>query len=308
MRFDIKDMRLFLHVAQAANITAGATRANMALASASERIRGMEEAAGVALLKRGSRGVTLTPAGHALVHHAQRILQQFGQMTVELSSYADGAKGRVRLLANASALSEFLPETINAFLAENPGIDVDIEEMPSYDIVRLVAESVVDIGIVADIVDFAGLEVYPFATDRLVLIMPYRHPLARRARLRFRELLDEAFVGMVATNALQQHLAQQAMQAGMQLKLRARLGSFDAVARMVENGLGLAVIPETAALRCQMNMSIRIARLADRWSLRHLHICMRDADGLPLAARQLAEHLIGQGRNRPAHHRTSSRC
>jgi DNA-binding transcriptional LysR family regulator len=179
-------------------------------------------------------------------------------------------KGHVRVFANTSALTEFMPETLSAFLAGNPGIDVDIEEKPSHDIVRLVAEGFVDIGIVADIVDFAGLDVVPFATDRLVLIMPQHHRLARRRRIRFRDVIDEDFVGMVATNALQQHLAQHALQAGKPLRLRARLGSFEAVSRMVENGIGLAVIPETAALRCQKLMAIRIARLADMWSLRPL--------------------------------------
>jgi len=86
MRFDLTDLRLFLHVAQSANITAGAMRANMALASASERIRAMEEAAGIMLLERRHRGVALTSAGRAVAHHAQLMLQQFGRLTAELSS------------------------------------------------------------------------------------------------------------------------------------------------------------------------------------------------------------------------------
>src|SRR5262249_45928076 len=109
MRFDLTDLRLFLHVAQAASITAGATGANMALASASERIRRMEEAAGAALLERGRRGVTLTPAGRVVLHHARLMLQQYGQLTAELSSHAKGLKGPVRLLANTAALTQGLP-------------------------------------------------------------------------------------------------------------------------------------------------------------------------------------------------------
>jgi DNA-binding transcriptional LysR family regulator len=303
MRFDITDLKLFLHVAQTANITAAAMRANMALASASERIRGMEQAAGVALLERRSRGVALTPAGLAVAHHARLMLQQHGRLTAELSSYASGVKGHVRLMANASALSEFLPETLNGFLAEHPGIDVDIEEKPSQEIVRLVAEGLVDIGVVADIVNFSGLDVFPFATDRLVLIMPQRHRLSRRRRFHFRELLREEFVGMVATNALQRHLGQHALEAGKPLKLRARLGSFDTIGRMVENGIGLAIIPENAALRCEKTMAIRIARLVDSWSLRHLHVCARRVQELPAPARQLAEYLIHHGeKNLPPRH------
>jgi DNA-binding transcriptional LysR family regulator len=264
MRFDLVDLRLFLHVAEAASITHGAAKANMALASASERIRGMEQALGVKLLERGRRGVSLTPAGRALIHHAQLVLQQIGHMRSELSRYAGGLRGGVRLLANTSALTEFLPEALATFLAGHPGIDVDLEEKPSYDIVRSVAEGFADIGIVADIVDFGGLETFPFATDRLVLVMPREHPLAGRRRLRFRDLLGHDFVGMATTNALQQHLGERAAQAGQPLRLRVRLGSFEAICRMVENGIGLAVIPETVARRSRRSTAIRVARLADR--------------------------------------------
>ena len=168
MRFDLVDLRLFLHVAEAASITHGASRANMALASASERIRGMEKVVGIALLERGRRGVKLTPAGRALMHHAQTVLRQISHMRGDLAKYADGLKGHIRVLANTSALSQFLPELLSAFLAENPNLDIDLEERPSHDIVRSVAEGFADVGIVADIVDFGGLESFPFATDRLV--------------------------------------------------------------------------------------------------------------------------------------------
>ena len=291
MRFDLVDLRLFLRVAETSSITHGAAKANMSLPAASERLRGMEQELGAALLERGRRGVKVTAAGRTLVHHAQLVLQQIEHMRSELSEYAGGTKGHIRLVANTSALSEFLPEALKAFLANNPGIDIDIEEQPSYDIIRLVAEGFADIGIVADIVDFGGLETFPFAIDRLVVVMPRKHVLAGARRLSFRDLLDHEFVGLAATNALQQHLGQHAVQAGRPLKLRVRLGGFDAVCRMVENGVGLAVIPETAARRCQQIMAIRIARLSDPWSLRHLNVCVRRLSELPDFAQRLVRHL-----------------
>jgi molybdate transport repressor ModE-like protein len=302
MRFDLVDLQLLLHIAEAGSITHGASMSNMALASASERIGKMEELAGVALLERARRGVVLTPAGRALVHHARLVLLQVEHMKGELSAYAGGTKGRVRMQANASALSEFLPEALKAFLAGHPGIDVDVEENSSYDIVRSVAEGFVEVGIVADIVDFGDLEAYPFATDKLVLVTPQGHPLSARRRPMFRSLLDQEFVGLTAANALQQHLGQHAIQAGKPLKLRVRLGSFDAVCRMVGNGIGLAVIPETAARRCRRTAAIRISRLADPWALRQLHVCVRRSTELTPPACLLLEHLRrhGQSRQRPS--------
>ncbi len=296
MRFDPVDLRLFLRVAETASITQGAARANMALASASERIRGMEAALGVALLARGRRGVTLTPAGRTLAHHARLVLGQIEQMRGELAKHAAGLRGYVRLAANTSALSEFLPEALNAFLVETPGIDIDVEERPSHEIVRLVTEGFADLGIVADIVDLAGLETFPFALDRLVAVLPRRHPLAARRRLAFRELLEHDFVGLASGHALQQHLAQRAAQAGTPLRLRVRLGGFDAVCRMVENGIGLAVVPETAAERCRRTMAIRAVRLSDAWALRQLNVCARRLAELPDYAQRLARRLAANER------------
>jgi DNA-binding transcriptional LysR family regulator len=298
MRFDLVDLQLFLHVAEAASITHGAQRSNMALASASERIRKMEGLAGTTLLERGRRGVILTPAGRALAYHAGVVLHQIEHMKAELSEYAGGIKGRVRMQANASALSEFLPEALNQFLASHPGIDIDLEESSSYAIVRSLAEGFAEIGIVADIVDFGDLEAYPFATDRLVLVSPRDHPVADQRRLSFRSLLDYEFVGLTATNALQQHLGQHALQAGKALKLRVRLSSLEAACRMVGKGVGLAIIPEMAARRCRRSTAIQISRLADPWASRGLHVCVRRSDKLPPPAHLLFDHLRSHGQGR----------
>jgi DNA-binding transcriptional LysR family regulator len=295
MRLDLTDLRLFLCIAETASITHGAARANMALASASERIRGMEAALGVALLTRKRRGVELTPAGQALAHHARLVRQQVEHMRSDLSKYAKGLRGHIRLLANASAISELLPERLNRFLAEHSGIDIDIEEKPSYQIVRSVAEGLADIGVVADIVDFGGLEATPFASDRLVLIAPRGHALARGRSWFFHDVLDYEFVGMVTTNALQQYLSEQALQSGKLLTLRVRLNSFDAIGRMVESGIGIAIIPETAADRCRRTMALRVMRLRDAWSLRHLHLCVRKEAELPSHARKLLHFLRQDG-------------
>src|SRR5580700_10326171 len=148
MRFDLVDLRLFLFVVEAASITHGAARAGMALASASERVRLMEESLGTPLLERHRCGVRATPAGAALVHHAQLVIQQLERMRGELSEYADGFRGRVRLFANTTATTEFLPVSLAAFLSQHPQIDIDLEERSSRDIVRAVAGSLAEVGIV----------------------------------------------------------------------------------------------------------------------------------------------------------------
>ena len=290
MRFDLIDLRLVLNVADAASITHGAARSGLALASASERIRDMEQELGTALFERQRRGVTPTAAGLALVHHARLVTQQLEAMRGELGGFAKGLRGRVRMLSNTAATLEFLPPLLGRFLAAHPQVDVEIEERPSPEIVRGVARGRAEIGIVADAVDAAAeLETFPFAEDRLVLVTPVAHPLAGKRRMAFKDTLSHDFVGLPAGSALQEHLDGHA--AGTALRLRVRLPGFDALCQVVESGIGIAVVSHTAAQRCRKSMAIRAVPLADPWARRRLRLCVKAERDLPVHARALLDHL-----------------
>jgi molybdate transport repressor ModE-like protein len=190
IRFDLTDLQLFLHVAEAGSITQGASRTNITLASASERIRAMEDTIGVPLLERKRRGVQLTPSGSALEQHARIIMRQLEEMRGELNDFSKGLRCRVRVLANTVATVEYLPPILATFLSVHPNIEIDLEERSSGDIIRAVAEGLADIGIVAEATNPADeLETFPFAEDRLVLITPRRQVLGPRREIAFREVL-----------------------------------------------------------------------------------------------------------------------
>jgi DNA-binding transcriptional LysR family regulator len=296
MRFDLTDLQLFAHIAETGSITKGADRAHIALASASARVGGMEDSLGVPLLLRGRRGVEPTAAGQALLHHARVILQQIAQMRDELGDYAHGLKGHIRLLCNTTAMTEFLPEALSAFITAHPNIDVDLEERLSYDIVQAIVKGIADIGIVADTVDTAGLEIFPFRPDRLVLVTARDHALmAAAGKIDFAQALAYDFVGLAGNSAMQQYLNTHATRAGKPFRYRVRLRSFEAICRMVETGVGIAIVPETAARRCQRSMRIQRKRLSDAWATRTLNICVRRWDELPSYTKQLIEEIRACG-------------
>jgi DNA-binding transcriptional LysR family regulator len=291
MRFDLVDLGLFVAVAEARSVTHGAVRANLALASASERIRGLEDALGVALLKRGRRGVVLTAAGESLLGHARIVLHDVEVLRGDLLSYARGLKASVHLLANTAALAEHLPKALAAFLRENPDVNVDVEERESADIAQAIAAGAADIGLAIDLALPEGMQRFPFCDDRLVLVVSHQDELANRRQVGFGDLLGRDFVGLASAAALQAHLAAQAARLGSRLRFRARLKDFDAVCQMVAAGIGLAVVPEAAAKRCARTMKIRTVRLRDPWANRRLAICVRDLKALSRPAQQLVEHL-----------------
>jgi molybdate transport repressor ModE-like protein len=291
MQLDLIDLRLFLQVAEAGSITHGARHAHLALAAASTRIRNLESLFGVPLLSREPRGVNLTPAGHTLAHYSRAVFQQIENLRGEFEEHTGGFKGQVRVFSSSIALNEFLPQALSSFLIEYRGVNIDVEERPSNEIIRAVAEGVVHIGIVGEPVNIAGLQTFSFKAARVVLVAPKNHPVARRRRISFSETLSHDFIGLAEASALQQFLSYQASRIGLRLRIRVRLPTFEGICRMVANGVGLAVVPESAAVRYQASMEVQTVNLEDSWAVRDLRICIRSMESLPPAARRLAEHL-----------------
>ncbi len=298
MRFDLTDLRLFLNVHEAGTITGGAEGTHMTLASASERIRGMEDALGVPLLLRDRRGVQMTPAGRTLLHHARLVLQQMDRLQGELGEYGNGLKGQVRLLCNTSALSEHLPEVLSGFLANHPGISVDLEERPSDDIVDAVRNDVCDIGMVSDSIGLEGLETFLFRADALVLVVPRDHALAQHAAISLSDVVDFAFVGLIEGSALQEHITHHARRLGKRLNYRIRLRSFQSVCQVVGQGIGVGIVPQAVAARYARSAKVRRIALMDAWAARNLVLCVRQLDKLPAHAQQLVQHVLAAGPRR----------
>lgn len=292
--FDFTDLRLFLHVLEAGSITLGAQHSCLALASASARMRGLEEATGVTLLQRHRSGVTPTKAGLAFAHHARLVLQQMQQMHHELRDHAQGVAGVVRLLCNTAAITEYLPPALAPLLVRFPALDVDLQEHPSHTIVSRLMANAADLGLVADSVDVAPLEWRPWRDDRLTVITGRQHALARRRQVSFVEALGHAFVGLGDDSALQQHLNLQATQAGRRLHCRLRLRNFDAVGAMVAVGVGIAIVPVVTADRLAHTLKLRSVALTDTWASRRLLLCARQFSGLSAPALQLASALLNQ--------------
>jgi DNA-binding transcriptional LysR family regulator len=293
MRFDLTDLRLFLTVVEHGSLTQGAQAMNLALASASERVSGMEAALGAPLLDRTRRGVRPTAAGDALVRHARLILGQVEQMRGELRSYATGLKGRVGLLSNTAALATFVPDRLRRFLAAYPDLSVDLDERPSTEIVLAIAEGRADLGIVADITDLGNLQTHVIAEDQLVVVTNRMHRVAQQARVAFADIVSEPFVGLKDA-ALETHLGERASRLGRQLKYRVQLKNVEHVGMLVEAGIGIAILSR-AAVAGLRHPGLAILPVQDPWATRHLHLCARDFAALTPHARLLVQHLMDTG-------------
>ncbi len=294
IRPDLSTLALFIRVAEAKSITRAAQASHIALAAASRRITQLEDQFGVHLLRRTPRGVELTPAGEALLFHARQMLAQVDQMRAEISDYTMGAKGLVRVQANASALAQYLPQDLAAFAVSHPAIKVALGEERSSAIVTALLGGATDVGIVMEGADGAdAVQLLDYRADMLVAVVPAKHPV-RAKSLAFEKLLDFDFVGLESNTVISRLLAHQATLAGKPLRLRVQVKSFDVVARLTQAGLGIGVLPEGAIDAFARPMGLRCVALTDAWARRRMYIAVRQYASLPAAARQLVDHLVGK--------------
>jgi DNA-binding transcriptional LysR family regulator len=300
MHFDLVDLRLMVRVAEANSLTRGAESSHISLPSASTRIKNLEESIGTKLLYRTSQGVTLTPPGQALVHHARLVLGQIESLRGDMQEYAKGVKGHLRVFANTTALGEFLPPVLRTYLLSHPDVNIDLKERLSHDIVRAVTEGQTDIGIVAGHVRTENLEVIPYRQDRLALVVPIGHSLAEIESIDFEQTLDFDHVGLHESSAIHAFLRQVCDGLHRRLPLRIQVGNFEAACRMIEANVGVGILPESAARRHALSMAIRIVPLKDEWSIRALLVCVRKLDALPGFARDLVDLLVADARNAEA--------
>jgi len=290
-RVDFVTLRLFCAVAQAGSITKGARACHLALSAASRRLSDFEAAAGSRLLERSPQGISLTPAGHVAMQHAMRLYQGFELFSSELGDYASGVLGHVRLWANMSALTEFLPDALASFLRQHPDIRVEVEEQLSGDIVRALVDGLADIGIFAENTPAHGLETAPFQTDELVVLCARRHPLARLRRVAFSTCLAHDFVGLNRSSSLLELTSRAAQQLGIPMRLRVQVRSFDAMCHMIEAGLGIGVVPLAACQAQTRALGLKVLRLEDAWATRQLLIATAPGSALSPAASLLVAHL-----------------
>lgn len=291
MRMDIADLRLFLAVADAGSITAGATLANLALGSASERLRAIEADAGTALLNRHPRGVSLTEAGAALAHHARLILQQQAQLRGEMEAFAHGARGTLHLYANTAALTNYLPSRLAPWLAQRPRLHVELHERTSTDVVRALSAGQAEAGIISDAVPADGLHRHVVSEDPLVMLLPAGHRSAARRSLDFIDVLGETFVALADGNALQTYVEELAGEAGRRLDVRIRMKTFEGLCTMVGHGIGVGIVPGTIARQHRRSTHTVAVPLADAWAQRRLCACFADWTQLSPAMRSLLQHL-----------------
>jgi DNA-binding transcriptional LysR family regulator len=291
MRFDLITLNLVLAIADSRSITRGAAQAHLALAAASKRLSDLESRLGVALFDRRARGVELTEAGRALVRHIRSLNASLHALESEVVEFSRGIKGHLRIAANASAIAECLPADLAAFCQAHPGIRISLEDLTSAEVQAAVAEGRADVGIFVPPQHEARLSCRHYRDGELAVLVPRQHVLARRAAVPFDALLDFDIVGLHLGAAVHEQMRERAQALGRTLNVRLQVRGFDAIAQLVEAGLGVAVLPKGVAQRFAHIFAVQPLVLQEDWARRPYLLAVRTQEVLPAVLQRFVEAL-----------------
>ncbi|CAM4363844.1 LysR family transcriptional regulator [Acinetobacter pragensis] len=294
MRLDLFDLQLVLNIVETGSLTKGAERSAISLQACSERIKKLEQRYAVSLFTRHASGVKLTLAGQTLTEHAQQMLKQGRQLEQAMAPFAAGLNSNMVLWCNSSAQSEYLPQLLPQYLMQNPNVQIELKEAESNEIIAAIEQGTAQLGLISGFFKSSRLQTLEFADDPLVLICPQTHALAGHAPIQLAQTLAYPFVGLMQYHSLQQSIETQARLLGCSIQYRLRLPNFAAIAQVVANGVGIAIMPKRAALRLQALYAFHFVDLTGDWANRKLLLTARSFDGLALAYQHFSQFLIAQ--------------
>ncbi len=293
MKYDLNTLRIFLAVAREGSIARAAAKEHTVASAVSKRISDLESKIGAPLLYRHRRGVHLTLAGHELLAHANRVMTEVARLDSALSNYSNGVKGQVRLVANTSAIVQFLPYDLSSFLRQHPTVKIDLEEHTSEAVHDMLLDGAADLGIMVIQRALEGLHACLYRADELVVLMHPEHPLAAHAKLRFTDTLEFDYVGLPRGTSLCNTMVAAAEALGLPLRLRIQATSFDGLRRMAAQGLGIGILPRGTVEPFLEADGLAAVPLDESWARRELMLVCRSPDALPMLPRMLHSHLSG---------------
>jgi DNA-binding transcriptional LysR family regulator len=291
MRFDLLTLNLVLAIAETQSITRGAEREHLALAAASKRLSDLEARLGVALFDRRARGVEPTEAGRALVRHIRSLNTSLHALESEVVEFSRGIKGHLRIAANASAIAEALPADLATFARAHPGIRISLEDMTSADVQAAVAGGRADVGVFVPPQHEAALACRPYREGALAALVPQGHVLVRRRAVDFEALLDFDIVGLHLGAAAHELMRERAQALGRTLNERIQVRGFEAIAQLVETGLGVAILPAVVAERASRVFGVIALPLNEDWARRQYLLAVRPQPVLPTVLQRFIDTL-----------------
>lgn len=285
MKIDLLTLKLFIRVVDEGTIARAAEQENIAAAAVSRRLSELEDKLGLVLLNRSNRGVTPTSAGLELLYRGRAILNSVQAVEHQLGAFNQGQRGSVTLAANPTALTQFLAPPLAAFTEKYPHIHLHLAEQNSLSITRDLAAGKLDIGIFTEIPYTEEIEVVPFRTDTLVVLVHATHPLASCDKATFKQTLAYSHITLKAGTQLNYQLINAAREESANVRIDIETSGYDAMCLLINANMGIGILPERSVDLYRVPDTVRIP-LDEAWAERNILLGARRIGELSPSAKQ----------------------
>jgi DNA-binding transcriptional LysR family regulator len=225
--------------------------------------------------------------------HCTKIFNSINIMDESIKEYSLVSSGIVRVTANLSSITQFLPEDLATFSKKFPKIKIKLKEKTSSEVISSVKESFSDIGIFSEHVENTErLRIIDYKNDTLVLVVPEYHPLVSKLTVKIKDFIKFEMVGLEKGSSLQAMIDKQVQKQNLKIKKKLETVSFEGIRGMVEAGLGISVLPTGAIKPYLKSSKLKIIKIDEEWAKRSIKIAIKNDDSIGKAGALLLNHLI----------------
>jgi len=284
----IRSLRLFCDVVHTQSFTEAARRNYLTQAAVSQHMKALEAKFGHQLVERGRRQVRLTRAGALVLEASQEIVRRYDQLEQALTQPTSEVGGRLRVGSIYTIGLYELPRYTSAFLAHYPKVDLLLTYLKETEVYEAVLTDRIEVGIVDSPKPHPQLTIIPFKKERIVLIVPPRHPWAGKKQIRLAQLHGQPFIVAQAEFPVDEILRK----TKIRVKVMHAFDNIEITKRAVEVGLGLALVPRITVVDEIQRGKLRALDLADGPADRAIGLLTRKRAERSLPARKFIELLV----------------
>src|SRR6266704_3793388 len=267
----------FLEVARRGSVSRAAEALYITQPTLTARLHGLERELGVKLLLRPPRGMRLTDAGRAWVPFAERAMRALVEGRDALEQVKTASAGHLTIGSALAVSTYILPDLLERFVASHPRVEVSVRTGHSEDVVELVLRDEVHIGL-GRAIRHPDLELRPFHTEELVLVTAPDHPFTTRRSVTMAEVAGQKLIMFDRTSSYYEITQAAFLSSGTMLRGLMELDSIEAAKKMVERGLGVALLPRTAVAREVEGRTLRAVRMKDAPPMHNSIVAYRRRD------------------------------
>ena len=287
----LETLKVFCDVVETKSFSVAASQNYVTQSAVSQQIRMLEDKYGKRLLERTRGNVQLTPAGELLYQASKDIVRRYGELEGDLQAVTKIVAGTVRVATVHTIGLYELSSQLKRYLKAYPQVQLQLEYSRATKIYDDAIKGTIDLGIVAFPQRRPGVTIIPFREDRLVLVCPPQHPLAQRRQVSVKKLAGEALVGFERDIPTRRETDRVLRRHGVDPRYVMELDNAEIMKRVVEIGLGLAILPEPCVRPEVKGGSLAAVQLSDEVLLRPLGILHRTGKHFSPAAEKFIECL-----------------